>query len=46
MNECTYIYKKRERIDLVRKNTNSGGITVKIQYIEIDLNHKVQQEAL
>lgn len=37
---------KRERIDSARKSTKSNGITVKIQYIEIDLNHKAQQEAL
>lgn len=37
---------KRERIDSARKSTTSSGITVKIQYIEIDLNHKVLQEVL
>lgn len=41
-----HMYIKRERIASVRKATNSSGITVKIQYIEIDLSHKVQQEVL
>lgn len=35
-----------DRIDSGRSSTNSSGMTAKIQYIEIDLNHQVPREVL